>query len=204
MHKYGQSCLSERVISIKLSIKIMISSTECGSTMLFKYDSSNNFLQMDNTIFPSYDLIENPIGTCSFCDAQIISKSYHYLGDTIAVVAYCEKCGASFVNLYDREWNWLSEQPISHFFSYQESDIRDRDVKIDEIVPRVEKSVAEDQYFTDISKVPMNKLTTIFSPSELEAMIAKSLGEKYVRQYLYRARKKYQKFQDVFGITLDI
>ncbi|WP_321417813.1 hypothetical protein [uncultured Methanomethylovorans sp.] len=172
--------------------------------MLFKYDSSNNFLQMDNTIFPSYDLIENPIGTCSFCDAQIISKSYHYLGDAIAVVAYCEKCGASFVNLYDQEWNWLSEQPISHFFSYQESDIRDRDVKIDEMAPRVEKSMVEDQYFTDISKVPMNKLTTIFSPSELEAMIAKSLGEKYVRQYLYRARKKYQKFQDVFGITLDI
>lgn len=50
----------------------------------------------------------------------------------------------------------------------------------------------------------MNKLTTIFSPSEIESMMAKSLGKKYVRQYLYRARKKYEKFQDVFGITLDI
>jgi hypothetical protein len=66
------------------------------------------------------------------------------------------------------------------------------------------ENLAVDQYFKDVSKVPMNKLTTIFSPSEIEAMIAKSLGEKYVRQYLYRARKKYPKFRDVFGITLDI
>jgi len=203
MHKYGQSCLSERVISIKLSIKIMISSSECGSIMLFKYDSSNNFLQVDNTIFPSYDLTENPIGSCSFCDAQIISKSYHDLGANIAVVAYCEKCGAPFVNFYDREWNWLSEQPLSHFFLYQDSDVQIRDTNNNENAQMVE-NLAVDQYFKDVSKVPMNKLTTIFSPSEIEAMISKSLGEKYVRQYLYRARKKYPKFRDVFGITLDI
>lgn len=172
--------------------------------MLFKYDSSNNFLQVDNTIVPSYDLTENPIGTCSFCDAQIISQSYHNLGDNIAVVAYCEDCGASFVNLYDKEWNWLSEQPISHFFSYQESDVQKRDPQIEERKSNVEKLVYEEMYYTDLTKVSMNKLTTIFSPSEIEAMIAKSLGEKYVRQYLYRARKKYKKFQDVFGITLDI
>lgn len=84
--------------------------------MLFKYDPSNNFLLVNNTIVPSYDLTENLIGTCSFCDAQIISQSYHDLDDNTAVVAYCEKCGASFINLYDREWNWISEQPISHFF----------------------------------------------------------------------------------------
>jgi transcription elongation factor Elf1 len=172
--------------------------------MLFKYDSSNNFLQVDNTIVPSYDLTENPIGTCSFCDAQIISQSYHNLGDNIAVVAYCEDCGASFVNLYDKEWNWLSEQPISHFFSYQESDVQKRDPQIEERKSNVERLVHEEMYYTDLTKVPMNKLTTIFSPSEIEAMIAKSLGEKYVRQYLYRARKKYKKFQDVFGIILNI
>lgn len=66
-----------------------------------------------------------------------------------------------------------------------------------------DRSVLE-VYYTDLSKVPLNKLNTIFSPSEIEAMFSKSLGEKYVRQYLYRARKKYKKFQDVFGITLDI
>lgn len=171
--------------------------------MLFKYDSSNNFLQVDNTIVPSYDLTENPIGTCSFCDAQIISQSYHDLGDNIAVVAYCEECGASFVNMYDKEWNWLSEQPISHFFTYQESDAQTKDPQIGERKSNA-GSVNEEVYYTDLTKVPMNKLTTIFSPSEIESMIAKSLGEKYVRQYLYRARKKYKKFQDVFGITLDI
>lgn len=172
--------------------------------MLFKYDSSNNFLQVDNTIVPSYDLTENPIGTCSFCDAQIISKSYHDLADNIAVVAYCEECGASFVNLYDREWNWLSEQPISHFFSYQESDMPKKDSHTEEKRLKGERLEPEELYFTDLAKLPMNKLTTIFSPSEIEAMVSKSLGEKYVRQYLYRARKKYKKFQDVFGITLDI
>lgn len=172
--------------------------------MLFKYDSSNNFLQVDNTIVPSYDLTENSIGTCSFCDAQIISQSYHDLGDNIAVVASCEECGASFVNLYDREWNWLSEQPISHFFSYKESDVQQRGPQKEEGILEGERLVSEELYYTDLAKVPINKLTTIFSPSEIEAMVAKSHGEKYVRQYLYRARKKYKKFQDVFGITLNI
>ncbi|WP_367343699.1 hypothetical protein [Methanomethylovorans sp.] len=166
--------------------------------MLFKYDPSNNFLLVNNTIVPSYDLTENLIGTCSFCDAQIISQSYHDLDDNTAVVAYCEKCGASFINLYDREWNWISEQPISHFFSYKESTARNAEFQMGE------NSKRENSYYTDLTNVPMNKLTTIFSPSEIESMMAKSLGKKYVRQYLYRARKKYEKFQDVFGITLDI
>jgi len=170
--------------------------------MVFKYDPSNNFLQVDNTIVPSYDLTENPIGTCSFCDAQIISLSYHDLGDNIAVVAHCEKCGASFINLYDREWNWLSEQPISHFFTYTESNMYKKDASNEARIS--DSPLSEELYYTDLSKVPMNKLNTIFSPSEIEAMMAKSLGEKYVRQYLYRARKKYKKFQDVFGITLGI
>jgi len=172
--------------------------------MLFKYDSSNNFLLADNMIVPSYDLTENPIGTCSFCDAQIISQSYHDLGDNVAVVACCEKCGASFINLYDKAWNWVSEQPISHFFSYKESDVRSEGPQKEENLLRRENPKQEDLYYTDLTKVPMNKLTTIFSPSEIESMMAKSLGKKYVSQYLYRARKKYKKFQDVFGITLDI
>ncbi len=170
--------------------------------MLFKYDSSNNFLQVDNTIVPSYDLTKNPIGICSFCDAQIISQSHHYLGNDIAVVACCEKCGASFINLYDREWNWLSEQPISHFFSYTESNMHEKGKSNKARIS--DRSVLEELYYTDLSKVPLNKLNTIFSPSEIEAMFSKSLGKKYVRQYLYRARKKYKKFQDVFGIILDI
>lgn len=170
--------------------------------MLFKYDPSNNFLQVDNTIVPSYDLAKNPIGTCSVCDAQMISQSYHYLEDDIAVVACCEKCGAPFINLYDREWNWLSEQPISHFFSYTESNMYEQDTSNETRISA--RHVSEELYYTDLSAIPMNKLNTIFSPSELEAMVSKSLGEKYVRQYLYRARKKYKKFQDVFGIILDI
>jgi len=170
--------------------------------MVFKYDPSNNFLQVDNTIVPSYDLTENPIGTCSFCDAQIISQSYHDLGDNVAVVAYCERCGASFINLYDREWNWLSEHPISHFFTYTESNMYKKDASNEARIS--DSPLSEELYYTDLSKVSMNKLNTIFSPSEIEAMMAKSLGEKYVRQYLYRARKKYKKFQDVFGITLGI
>lgn len=172
--------------------------------MLFKYDSSNNYLQVENTIVPSYELTENPIGICSFCDAQIISKSYHNFDNNIAVVAYCEECAATFVNLYDKEWNWLSEQPISHFFSYQESDLQERDTQ--KLERKLHKGVPQSKeiYYTDLTMVPINKLSTIFSPSEIEAMAAKSLGEKYVRQYLYRARKKYHKFQDVFGITLDI
>ena len=120
--------------------------------MLFKYDPSNNFLLVNNTIVPSYDLTENLIGTCSFCDAQIISQSYHDLDDNTAVVAYCEKCGASFINLYDREWNWISEQPISHFFSYKESTARNG-------IPNGVNSSLGKTLTTQIFNVPMNKLT---------------------------------------------
>lgn len=172
--------------------------------MLLKYDSFNNYLQVDYTLVPSYDMTEKPIGLCSLCDAQIISKSYHDLGDNIAVVAFCDECGASFVNFYDKSWNWISEQPLSHFFTYQEYNVIEKNHNKRNLVREKEKPALKESYLKDLANIPLNKLNTIFSPAEIEAMKAKSHGKKYVRQYLYRARKKYKKFYEVFDIILDI
>ena len=50
----------------------------------------------------------------------------------------------------------------------------------------------------------MKQLSTIFSPAEIDAIFAKVRGEKYIRQYLYRARKKYDYFEEVFGIKIQV
>lgn len=164
--------------------------------MKYKYDFENNFLQVNNSIIPSYDLNSHSIGFCTSCDAEMVSKSYHNIEENIAVVSYCTSCDEVVVNFFDNKWNWLNEEHISDFFSYRE-------------VKKPFSSLTNDLlkgpvYYTNISKVPMNKLQVIFSTAEITAMQNKSNNEKYVRQYLYRARKKYKHFEDVFEIYLNI
>lgn len=62
---------------------------------------------------PAYSLEENEIGNCSNCDSMLISLSYHSVGETIVVVTKCVSCGAFYVNIYDSDWNWVDEAPVS-------------------------------------------------------------------------------------------
>jgi len=65
-------------------------------------------------------------------------------------------------------------------------------------------NLVENKSISDIGNIATVKLETVFSPREIEAMIQKSKGENYVRQYLYNARKKYSLFNELFGYYLEI
>jgi hypothetical protein len=56
----------------------------------------------------------------------------------------------------------------------------------------------------NLREIPLERLESVFSPSELEAMFARSEGRPYTRQNLFRARKKYNKFEKLFGIKLEL
>ncbi|WP_338102913.1 hypothetical protein [Methanolapillus millepedarum] len=56
----------------------------------------------------------------------------------------------------------------------------------------------------DLKKIPLIQLKSVFSESEIEAMMEKAKGEKPVRQYFHRAKKKYKIFEDIFGIKINI
>jgi hypothetical protein len=76
---------------------------------------------------------------------------------------------------YDRQWNWQG----------------DRDLEI-----YTEK--------LSISTIAKEKLEAVFTQAEIRDMIACQQGLPYTRQNLYRARAKYEKFEKLFGVTIDV
>ncbi|MBZ3935901.1 hypothetical protein [Methanimicrococcus blatticola] len=56
----------------------------------------------------------------------------------------------------------------------------------------------------ELNKIPREQLLTIFSKTEIDALIKRAGNEKYIRQYYHRAKKKYQKFEEIFGIKINI
>jgi hypothetical protein len=132
----------------------------------------------------AYSLEKNEIGNCSNCDAIIMSISYHSVGDTIVVVTKCASCGALYANIYDSGWNWKDETPVSLL----------------PIPIPISNQIIDD--WKGLEAIPMKKLEAIFSKGEIEALFARAKDETPIRQYLYRARKKYKLFEEIFDIEL--
>lgn len=149
--------------------------------MDIKYDMKLNVMQVEGTDIYPENLESNFIGVCSNCNSDVKSLSYHPFEEGMIVAGICNLCKTVFAIIYDREWNWQGEMPISDFFNSKMSN-----------------------ELKSLDGIDKKKLATIFTPAETDAMYAKARGEKYVRQYLYRARKKYVDFEELFGIHLDI
>jgi hypothetical protein len=171
----------------------------------YSYDLKENIFYAGDRRIPAYELEENDIGTCGDCDSTITSLSYHELDDKFIVAGKCINCGALSANIYDNEWNWFSEVAIPHFSRQIPASTADNeDIKLPDAR---EPEQPLDQDIDDLellNSIPMKQIEAIFSPTEIKAMFARAKGEKCVRQYLYNARKKYQTFEDVFGIKLSI
>ncbi|NPE27774.1 hypothetical protein HNV12_07300 [Methanococcoides sp. SA1] len=92
----------------------------------------------------------------------------------------------------------VSEIPNSHFFQH----IADAGNSTPE------KPEANDEKQLSgielLESIPEKQLNAIFSSTEITAMFARAKGENCIRQYLYNARKKYQKFEDVFGFHIEV
>lgn len=135
---------------------------------------------------PAYSLEENEIGNCSNCDSMLISLSYHSVEETIVVVTKCVSCGAFYVNIYDSDWNWVDEAPVSLL----------------PIPISISNQIIDD--WKGLETIPLKKLEAVFSRGEIEALFARAKEETPIRQYLYRARKKYELFEEIFDMRLEL
>ena len=166
--------------------------------MSYGYDLKNNILHIDINQVPAYEIESNEIGICSTCGASLLSLSYHSFDDSLIVVAKCVGCNSFYANVYNTNWIWLDEVSVSNI-------IFEKDQGMSGGVTTLKKEgVDVDASLKLLNNIPMKQLQTIFSPAEINAMFARAKGDECVRQYLYNARKKYNSFEDVFGITIDV
>ncbi|HJH32421.1 MAG TPA: hypothetical protein C5S50_09675 [Methanosarcinaceae archaeon] len=165
--------------------------------MNYGYDLKNNVLYIDRNSIPAYNIEKNEIGVCSACAANLLSISYHSFDDLV-IVAKCSSCNLISANIYNVDWIWLDEIVISHFLS---ENIQNENVGCGLQEDRRSDVCAN---FKLLKNIPMKQLQTIFSPAEINAMFSRAKGDECVRQYLYNARKKYDTFENVFGITINV
>ena len=154
--------------------------------MEYYYDLKEHNLYIGETQVPAYSLEENEIGNCSRCNSTLMSLSYHSEGETIVVATKCISCGSFYVNIYDSGWNWIDEAPLF-------------------LVPipiQISSQVIDS--CKDLEAIPIKKLEAVFSRGEIEALFARAKDETPVRQYLYRARKKYELFEEIFDLRLEL
>ena len=167
--------------------------------MDYGYDLKNNILYIGANQVPAYDIESNEIGICSVCSASLLSISYHSFDNSLIIVAKCNGCNSIYANVYSTDWTWLNEVAISHFSSEkcQDTDAGGSTLQKDGIS---DTNVS----LKLLNSIPMKQLQTTFSPAEINAMFARAKGDGCIRQYLYNARKKYDTFEDVFGITINV
>ncbi|MCU0637580.1 MAG: hypothetical protein MUE87_03030 [Methanothrix sp.] len=116
----------------------------------------------------------NMVGFCSRCDAELFSLAYH---STEISWLVCASCSNDHIVLmrYDRGWRWLEDCSLEIF--------------------------RED---SDISSISKEKLEAVFTKAEIRDMMACQSRQPYTKQNLYRARAKYEKFERLFGVKINI
>jgi hypothetical protein len=156
---------------------------------ILRYSLPNKLLCIDNDrLIPPFEEEVNEMGVCSECEGPLFSFTYHKFQDYTAVVCRCGDCSLLRIILFDPAWEWVGEYPVSIIDDASQNSV----------------NLVENKSISDIGNIAAVKLETVFSPREIEAMIQKSKDEKYVRQYLYNARKKYPRFNELFGYSLEI
>ncbi|HHV25523.1 MAG: hypothetical protein PHG79_06765 [Methanosarcina sp.] len=152
--------------------------------MEYSYDLKGNNLCVEENRIPAYSLEENEIGNCTSCDSILMSLSYHAAEESTIVVTKCITCGTFYANIYDSEWNWVDEVKVSLL----------------PIPIYISSQIIDD--WNGLESIPMKKLEAVFSRGEIEALFARAKNETPTRQYLYRARKKYKLFEEIFDLEL--
>ena len=166
--------------------------------MSYTYDPKNNIMFHKKTELSLDGLEQNLIGACSKCNADVVSVSYHSHDDQTAVAAKCTSCEQMYAIIYDALWNWVGE----HFIEINSSHDALQDPDSITTTSEYQEGLTDD--LKVLEAIPKKKLQIVFTPAEIDTMFAKAAGKKHVRQYLYRARKKYNDFHELFDIYLNI
>ncbi len=126
----------------------------------------------------------NLVGFCCLCEGELWSLAYYQVAEGWMVAARCQKCDKMAIIRFDKSWSWEG----------------DYDLEAAEPAP----STGDASKTSSIFDLPREELETVFTPAELRDMERCKRGEPYTRQNLYRARAKYEKFERLFGVKLDI
>jgi hypothetical protein len=119
-------------------------------------------------------LERNTVGFCELCGSELESLAYHRTESVWLVSARCKE-GHLVLMRYNLDWNWLGDQEL--------------------------QMTAKEE---DISSLNKEQLEAVFTPAEIRDMLACVRGQPYTRQNIYRARAKYEKFEKLFGIRINI
>jgi len=178
--------------------------------MVYQYDLENKCLYSNDVFLPPVDCEITEIGTCFKCGGHLKSLSAHILKENILgqdkhlIISSCTKCSSIYVNIYDHNWSWLDDAEPEFFESKPEQ--FDKTKKTDSSHTVFKIPVYSDIINTpkELEMIPKEQLEAVFSSTEIEAIFHKAKNEKNVRQYYHRARMKYEKFEKIFGIKINI
>ncbi|HSD56534.1 MAG TPA: hypothetical protein VLB04_00025 [Methanotrichaceae archaeon] len=139
-----------------------------------RLEQGSYVLLSDGRRIEPVSLEKNMVGFCARCETELESVAYYRSEIGWQVCARCK--GDHLVLMqFDLNWNWLGDQELE--------------------ISAEQKS---------ISMLPREKLEAVFTAAEIRDMEAFERGEPYVRQNLYRARAKYDKFEKLFGERIDL
>lgn len=169
--------------------------------MVYRYDLGNKCLYTDDIFLPSADYEMNEIGSCFKCSGHLKSLSAHVQDAALPdqkkhlLVSVCTKCVSVYVNIYDKEWSWIDDAEPETFKSDKIAASKIIRIPVyNDIINTLE----------ELEKIPEEQLKAVFSSTEIQAIFHKARHEKNIRQYYHRARLKYEKFEEVFGIRINI
>ena len=154
--------------------------------MEYGYDLKTKSLYIGEDKIPAYSLERNEIGNWGKCGATLVSLSYQSVGEKTVVVTKCTSCGVFYANIYDSEWNWIDEVPVSLL-----------PIRIS-----ISNPIIDD--LEELEIISIKKLEAVFSRGEIEALFASAKNDNPIRQYLYRARRKYALFEQIFDMRLEL
>ncbi len=135
---------------------------------------SSHNLIFEGKTLEPFSLEHNMVGFCSRCDQDLMSLAYHCTESKWLVSAHCRNEHLVLM-CYDRQWNWQGDF--------------DLEICMEKI---------------GVCTIAREKLQAVFTQAEIRDMTACQQGLPYTRQNLYRARAKYEKFEKLFGIKIDV
>ncbi len=121
-----------------------------------------------------YSQSRNAIGFCGICGSEMESLAYYCTEREWLISARCKKEHLALIR-YDKEWKWLEDLPLE----FLKDEVR-------------------------VADLDREMLSSVFTPAEIRDMIACQQGQSYTRQNIYRARAKYERFEKLFGIKIEI
>jgi hypothetical protein len=151
---------------------------------MYRLDQEKKYLFFEGQKLEPRSVEWNLVGFCTLCEGELWSIAYYQVFEGWMVAARCDGCDKMVLARFDKSWSWEG----------------DYDLEAAEPAP----PTGDASKASSISRLSREELETVFTPAELRDMERCERGEAYTRQNLYRARAKYEKFERLFGVKLDI